>query len=580
MKKAAKITLIVSVILIVVISAGSYVVVKRTKKPSYNFIVAEKTNLVQEVSVTGRVKPAESVELSFEKSGKVFGIFVDVGDKVGEGKILIGLDDTELKAQFWQAEAQVESAEAQLQQYRAALEVQQAKLDELKRGTRPEEIQVAETKKENAQKALFDAEINLENVKNKADTDLANIYNDVEGILNDGYVKADDAVNKQIEELFSDNTSDNPKLTFLTSDNQAKIDAEWQRVVSRDTLKTFKSDIDNLSSVPSELDQSLTEAKNHLNVIKDFLTLVNDVLNKATNLTQSTVNTYKGYVNTARTNVNTALSNISDQKQAIAAQEALNQQNVSSAESQVNNARNALDSAQRELDLKKAGATSEEITAGEAQVAAAKANIVAQAAEVKRAKANLENIRVQLEKTVLLAPMSGIVTKQTAKVGEIISAQTAVISLISEADFEIETNVPEVDIAKVKIGDTAKITLDAYGPDVVFEAKVVAIDPAETIVEGVATYKTTLQFLREDARIKSGMTANIDILTAQKNDVISIPYRALIIRNGEKIVKILNDDGTIKEIKVEVGLRGSDGNMEITEGISEGDRVITFLEEQ
>jgi HlyD family secretion protein len=147
---------------------------------------------------------------------------------------------------------------------------------------------------------------------------------------------------------------------------------------------------------------------------------------------------------------------------------------------------------------------------------------------------------------------------------------------MSDVKFEIEANIPEADIAKIKISNPAKITLDAYGSNVFFEAKVVKIDPAETIIEGVATYKTTLQFSGNDERVKSGMTANIDILTAKAENVIAIPQRAVAQKeNGDKIVKILKDDGVVEERKVTTGLKGSDGNIEITEGIQEGEKIIT-----
>ena len=138
--------------------------------------------------------------------------------------------------------------------------------------------------------------------------------------------------------------------------------------------------------------------------------------------------------------------------------------------------------------------------------------------------------------------------------------------------------MPEADIAKVSVGNTSIVTLDAYGRDVVFEAKVVAIDPAETIVDGVATYKVTFQFIEDDERIKSGMTANIDITSDNRENVIAVPQRSIIRKNGDKFVRIL-DGNNVKEIKVETGLYGSDGNIEIIRGINEGDKVITFIEE-
>jgi len=204
--------------------------------------------------------------------------------------------------------------------------------------------------------------------------------------------------------------------------------------------------------------------------------------------------------------------------------------------------------------------------------------ITAQEALVEDAEASVRNSRAKIAKTIIRSPIKGIVTKQDAKVGEIVSASAVIVSVISEANFEIEANIPEADIAKIKIGDAAKVTLDAYGSDVVFEAGVMNIEPAETIIEGIATYKTTLQFFEDDTRIKSGLTANIDILAGKKENVITIPLRSVITKNGDSIVRILKDR-MIEEVRVETGLRGSYGNVEVIEGVNEGDEVILFIRE-
>jgi HlyD family secretion protein len=145
--------------------------------------------------------------------------------------------------------------------------------------------------------------------------------------------------------------------------------------------------------------------------------------------------------------------------------------------------------------------------------------------------------------------------------------------LISTSPFEIEVNIPEADIAKVNIGNEAKVTLDAYGSETIFKAKVVSIDPGETVLEGVATYRTILHFLEDDKRIRPGLTANVEILTDKRENVIAIPWRAIMTKDGEKFVRVL-EGNEVKEVKVKTGLQGSDGNVEIIEGIREGDKVI------
>lgn len=539
-------SVIISVVIFVAVVFGGYWFFLRSEQPVYETVIAQKGDIIQEVSVTGRVKPAQSVNLAFERSGKVAEVFIKVGDKVKAGQALIALDNSELSSQLKQAEASLESA--------------RAKLAELKRGARPEEIAIAETAVANAEKSLADAKTNLENTREKADGDLANLYGSAKNILNDAYIKADDAANKQTDEMFSNDLTTSPQLSFLVTSQQVEIDAEWRRVLANGALSSFQSELSVLSDEPVKLDAAMVNAENHLKTVKDFLEDLSEALNFSAGLSASTLASYKGYVNTGRTNNQTALTNIGSQKQTIAAQKITNQNNISSAESKVNDAQNALAAARNELALKKAGAAEEQITAQEAVV--------------RQGEANVQNFKVQISKTVLYSPINGVITKrEDAKIGEIVAANANVLSVISEAKYEIEANVPEADIAKIKIGDEAEVTLDAYGNDVVFKAAVAEIEPAETILEGVATYKTTFQFLKDDGRVKSGMTANIDVLAGRRENAVKIPQRALTAKNGDKYARVLAD-GEIKEVEVKTGLRGSDGWVEIIKGLNEGDIVV------
>lgn len=496
---------IILVVVIIAIVAVAFLFFGKKTQSLFEITAAKKQNIVQKVSVTGTVKPAESVDLAVEKSGRVARVHAKVGDKISTGSALVVLENGDLVAQ--------------LKQYQANLEVQQAKLDELKIGTRPEEIKIQETRVENAKTNLTDARQNL--------TDK----------LNDAYTKADDSIRNKIDLMFNNPRTSNPQIAFPSIDSQLKIDIESGRFTMENILTGW--------------DLSLEAVKSNLNKISVFL----DKMASATNallpnssLSQTTIDTYKSNVFTARTNINTAITNLS------------------SADEKLKTAESTLAIEENTLALKKAGYTSEQIAGQEAQV--------------KQAEANVENIEAQLAKTIIRAPITGIITKQEAKVGEIMAAGVTTVSIISEAEYQIEANVAEADIAKIKIGNSAKVTLDAYGNDVVFEVKVVTIDPAETIVEGVATYKTTLQFMDNDSRIKSGMTANIDIVTAEKQNIVAIPSRAVISKDSEKIVRVPTDEKNYKEIKVKTGLIGSDGNIEILEGINEGDEVIVFIKNQ
>jgi len=496
--------IIVIVVLGIILSSGN-------GGPALQTAIVTRGTVTQEVSVTGTVKPVESVELSFEKSGRIARVLAKIGDTVTAGAILAELDRTELLAQLAEADAQVKS--------------QQAKLDELRLGTRPEEIDVKRTELKSALQAL------------------GNDYAAVPDAVNDAYAKADDAIRSKTNQLFTNEENGAPRLTFLVDGAAAESNAQTSRQQARLELTAWQAELPGISNAGASpaVDDLIIKAKQHLSVIRDSLARALDAVNRAVGVTAATLDTYRTNIGTARTNVIAGLTGVSDAEQAIAAQKLV------------------LQRVQNELNLALAGATTEQIQAQEAAV--------------EQVAANAQALRAQLAKTRIVTPFTGIVTAQDAKVGEIAGVNAPLVKVISGKAFQIEANVPEADIAKIAVGNAARITLDAYGADVPFEAQVMTIDPAEKVIEGVSTYKMTLEFKAEDQRIKSGMTANIDVVTGRHENVLFLPQWAVTGSGNERTVQVQNGE-TLTTAPVTVGLRGFDGSIEILTGVKEGDTVV------
>ncbi|MEN9341911.1 MAG: hypothetical protein RIQ54_167, partial [Candidatus Parcubacteria bacterium] len=171
------------------------------------------------------------------------------------------------------------------------------------------------------------------------------------------------------------------------------------------------------------------------------------------------------------------------------------------------------------------------------------------------------------------SPINGIVTKQDAKLGEIATAGNALISVISSSNLQIESNVPEVDIGKLAIGNSVSITLDAF-PGETFSGHVVAIDPAETIVDGVVNYKITVSFDELHEKIKSGLTANLRIVAQKKEGVLVLPQYAILENDNGSFVRIYDEARRVTtDVPVFLGIRSSNGTVEIISGASEGQQV-------
>lgn len=193
-------------------------------------------------------------------------------------------------------------------------------------------------------------------------------------------------------------------------------------------------------------------------------------------------------------------------------------------------------------------------------------------AEILRARASLDQIDAKIAERQIRAPFDGLVSKVDLDLGESVTAGATVVSMASEADYQITVNVPEAEINKLSLGNLATATLDAYPDGTEFTAEVISLEPAETIIDGVATYKVTLQFKQFDEKIKSGMTAEIVITGSEKRGVLGVPLRATAFRDGETWVRVVKD-GKIEERPVTLGLRGSDGLAEVVSGLSEGELV-------
>ncbi|MBI2591739.1 MAG: efflux RND transporter periplasmic adaptor subunit [Candidatus Brennerbacteria bacterium] len=496
---------------IIFAGAGVLIFYRYSKKPVYNFVAVKQGEIIQEVTATGTTKPSESIMLGFEKNGIIKNVFVSAGDKVKSGQVLAELDSSELKDNFIQAKAE--------------LTAEKAKLDSLKRGFRLEEIQIAKTAFEKAQQ------------------DLVNDYAGSSDIIRDAYVKTEDAVRNQISQLISF-PDINPQLTFSVYDTQIANDIPVKRQKAGAALNSLKNELAGIGAAPTqdELNQLIFNSIIHLSTVLDLLNRLMDALASAVNLSSANLTAYQTSVTAARTTVNTVITNINSRQQKIASQKITVRQS------------------QDELNLKLAGSSAEELRTQEALV--------------EKSEANINSIKTQIAKTVLRSPIDGIITKQEAKTGENSGANSPLITIISERNFEIEANIPEIDIGKIKLGDPVKIVFDAF-PSEIFSEKISYIDPAETIIDGIVDYKIKIFLDRPDSRIKSGLTAGLAIETQKKSDVLILPQSAIIEKDSGDFVKIFKNNKE-EESSVVLGIRGQNGDIEIISGLNNGQEVINI----
>jgi RND family efflux transporter MFP subunit len=507
-----------SVVIALAAVVGTYVYTMPKNGGSYVHPTAG--TIVQEVDASGAVKAADSVDLSFQTAGRIAYVSAKVGSHVGAGTTLASLDAADLQASVAQA--------------KAALQVQQAKLDALNAGTRPEDIAVAQTAVNGAQSSLGQA----------TQSELS--------AAQSAYTTSDDAVRNKADQFFNNPHSSSPTLVFTLSNSQLQNSIQSDRLAMETMLNDWQT---ALSAVPaSSSDDQLASvtllSKNDLAKVQAYLDEAASGLTQVvpnTSYPPSVISGYQSTVATARTNVSAAIT-------------ALN-----TATAARTSAVNALSTAQSNLTLAQAPATAQDLEAQTAQVAAAQANV--DAADAQLAKASIR------------APFNGTVTVNNAHIGQTVQAISLagqpLISMISDAQFQFETYVSQTDLGKIAVGNTAQITLDAYQSGGSLPAHVVAVDPAATVQNGVASYKVTLQFDTNDSRVLSGETGNARIITQSKQNALTVPTSAVITRGNETFV-LKKTGGADVLTPVQIGIASASGTTEILSGVAEADSIESF----
>ncbi len=622
-------------VLFLVSGAGiAYFLKQRQEKVEYSFATVKRGTLIQTVSETGTVKARSELKLNFLQTGKIAKIYVQVGDKVKAGQALAELDYSSLSNQKKEAEANLMVAKANLAKLLAGaskhdIAVAQANVEQAKTAYEVALRDLEKTKKvaeeniKQAQDNLNDLTSNdsdsltsLEQAVESAKVNLNNIKATYQKVINNKRESAFtameaqlsaantalDYINTILEDDDAENTLSAKNYAYLISLNQ-----KYSTALS--LLESANADYSKANIVNSDNNAVRTAMESIINALRQtfsalnqcYLVLENSVTSSSFSQTQ--LDTYKSNINTQITTINSGISSLESSDQALADAILNYNTNVSTAENNLAQAQAALDDAITKAKniLESAKVTGEQqIVANEAKVDTAQESLkVAQAqllkvkaparqedinlaqAQVDQAKAALNVIQTHIDNSIIKAPIDGVITKVNYEVGEQSSMAEPIILMLGENNLEVEVDISEADIAKVKVGNKVEITLDAFGDDVKFYGRVRFIEPAETIIQDVIYYKTKIDFTKipdgYKHRIKPGMTANIIITTAQANNALIIPARAVIEKeNGDKIVRILVNK-KIQEKKVETGLSGDDGLIEIAKGLNEGEKVILHI---
>lgn len=453
------------------VGAGSYLALAQPKEPDFETAVVSRQDVVQVVSQTGTVEPAEAADLSFTGTGRIERVYVEEGQAVRRGQLIASLESRSEYANLLSARARLKQQEATYQNADTSLEQTRSQQDRLV---------------ENARLALLREDLQAYLVQGGSE----NISSDHTPPTITGTYRCDEEGAYRIT-MYASGAQSGATLTY-NGIEEGKVSASTIRPVPLGDCGLY-------IQFPDDFFISR-------NIVWEIA-----VPNKRSATYQARLNAYNAAVENRRLTI---------------------------------------------TETRRTPILSAQIEEARAAVLAAEAAFA---------------------DTRLVAPFAGIVTRVDATRGAIASPGTPAVSLVSTNAFEIRVSVPEDDISQIEVGDRADVSFDAYD-DTVIPANVSFISPQATTDSGAVAFEVTLQFAEQDDRIRAGLSADVDIVAAERKDVVAVPTRAVIEEEDGRYVRLMASDVSYRKVAVTTGLSGS-GYIEITSGLTEGDRIITFANE-
>ncbi|HRY31178.1 MAG TPA: efflux RND transporter periplasmic adaptor subunit [Candidatus Paceibacterota bacterium] len=343
-------------------------------------------------------------------------------------------------------------------------------------------------------------------------------------VLKKSYISADDVVRNSVDLFFDNLDTSSPEFSKALADYYIRQDIQTQRKDIEKTLSNWKDEANNLTSD----EVTLTDAEDFVANLKKIEALLSTISSGSgkfgisADKTQAQIDAYIAGISQARITIASLIVDI-------------------------NSATEAVRSVQAETPVLSAAIIS--------------------------AQAVIDRLTAKSDSYVIRAPFDGIITDKDVELGVVVSSGEKVFSMVGKQPLEIESFVPEVNIAGVDIGDPAKVSLDAFDEGTGLAAAVSHIDPRETVKDGVTTYRILLQFNEFNPDVLSGMSTEIQIEKDRIRDQIVIP-RYLITTEGDKSFVTVLSLGKKNSIEVTLGQRDSSGNVAINSGLSIGDKIV------
>jgi HlyD family secretion protein len=192
--------------------------------------------------------------------------------------------------------------------------------------------------------------------------------------------------------------------------------------------------------------------------------------------------------------------------------------------------------------------------------------------DVAAAQARVDAARASVELGMAMAPFEGTVTFVEVKPGDIVTMGSRGFGLADLTQMFVDVEIPEVDIDRIQLGQDVSLTFDAV-PNNLYAGVVTDVGRVGTSVQGVVNFGVEVEVLKPDASIKPGMTAAVNIIVSQIDNVLLVPNRAVRVQDGKRVIFVMRD-GVPTTVEVTLG-SSSDSDSEVVGGDLEvGDVIV------
>jgi multidrug efflux pump subunit AcrA (membrane-fusion protein) len=566
------------------------------------------------ISATGTLQPAAQVSVNFESGGQLVAVTVEPGEQVQKGQVLGQIDATTASQAVKQAEMSLTNAQAQYQttltgetpqqREQDAISVQQARqsvtqanrgVTQAQQGVRTTRAALAAAQrsatldKKSAAAAAAQAKRQLGIDQGQQQLDLAQRAKDQKPFASVAAAEAAVAADQtRLDQAQAKQRAD--QVTQLWSQNQLAND---KLALSTAQANNSKSDIAKYTTAVNDDQQTL----NGLQV-----TLTQD--GYAVSDAQSALSTDQGYQSALEADEKAIradeLKILQDRQSIASAQRNVqattqkNSQSLVSARQQIVQAKQQVTQARQQVSSAKLGLRATIASTAVKQSSATPAEIAAGKASVLQAQIALANARTALRKTTLRAPIAGVVASvdgsvgtQTSGGGNTVlvsssssssgsgsgssSGSSSFVTLTQTSGMQVLASFSETDASKLRVGQPATVTVDAL-PNTQLAAHVLAIASSATTSSSVVTYDVTFALDGTNSQLKPGMTANVDVIVGEADNVVHVPTAA-VRGSGRNATVTVVRNGVEQSVPVVVGLQG-DSSTAILSGLEAGDTIV------